>query len=679
MDETPSLARTLEQYRSFFRLFLNSLRQLKAEQWLTGFLVFAAVYYALAFSLYSVLLQETFNTQAFDAGIHDQGLWLLSRFLAPFVTVRGLNQFGDSVSLYRFFIAPLFWLWDNINLLYILQSCSLALGVLPLFLFARRRIGAAAAVAVGLAYLLYPALQNLNLDMYHSEALAVLFMSAALYCLLTDNFRWYYPAMLLTLVGKDEIALTVIFLGLYLILVRRQPRHGWITIACALAWYLICSRLFMPLSNGIGLFAPQPLTYSHWFRGLMENLFNPLYYLANIFHPESLLYYFGLLAPLCFLPLLSGPFLLLALPSVAVNVLSGVPYLRSIFYHYNYIQTAVLLFATVEGLAWLKSKYGNWLFSYAAALLLLSALIANQAYSHFPLFGQWRLIREKAVQLGSREVRSRQAALRLIPPGAQVSASYSLVPHLSHRREIYMFPNPFKAALWGQWFQEGKGLPPAAGHVDYLALDLDNLGPADRALADSLAAGRQYIPIYRDGPLLVLQSAALKRPDAAPPARGGTNLVRNGDFEEVVGEIPANWRVECWQDRDANCAYFADRQNHHHGRYAAALVHEGPADSRWVQEIAVKPNTKYVVSGWIKTAGISPVGAGAAICLMNTEYRSRILRGDNNWQYVKLEFTTDVDQRTVTLACRLGDYGATNVGRAYFDQLELKEVPDGSR
>ena len=58
-------------------------------------------------------LHASYSTQTFDFGIFDQGLWLLSRFEEPFVTVRGLNLFGDHASLIMVPLAPLFWLWND--------------------------------------------------------------------------------------------------------------------------------------------------------------------------------------------------------------------------------------------------------------------------------------------------------------------------------------------------------------------------------------------------------------------------------------------------------------------------------------------------------------------------------------------------------------------------------------
>jgi len=39
-------------------------------------------------------------------------------------------------------------------------------------------------------------------------------------------------------------------------------------------------------------------------------------------------------------------------------------------------------------------------------------------------------------------------ALKMIPKEAPISSDYYILPHLSHRKKIYMFPNPFQECNW---------------------------------------------------------------------------------------------------------------------------------------------------------------------------------------------------------------------------------------
>jgi len=485
---------------------------LKIKNWAWWVVIGFVALYILVFSTYSVLLHEIFWTQAFDAGIEDQGIWLLSRFLVPFDTVRGLNIFGDSCNLYDLFLAPLFWIWNNINFLFIIQSFFLALGAIPLFVYAREKLGHNyLALSVAFSYLLYPALQNLNLDQFHPEALVVLPMVLTLFFLFKKEYKLFYVFLLISLIGKDEVALTGLFIGIFLLLFKREWRHGFITIVISLLWCIVCSKIFAPFYNGVSILGPQPITYTHWFRGLAQNLFNWQYYWSNIFHIESLRYYNNLFAPLAFLPFFSPALVFMAIPSIAVNVLSGTGYLRSVDYHYNYVQCAVLFFALIGGLEfWLKRKW-PWSVSQKVkiwvllAAIWLPALAGNHLLSHLPFDRAWGMTQDRIKDYYSDGVKNKQMAVSLIPAGAKVSASYSLVPHFSHRREIYMFPNPFYPALWGQWFQEGRNFPGSNGHVDFVAVDLNNHGDKERDLIYFLAGSPAFKIIYKKESLLILQ------------------------------------------------------------------------------------------------------------------------------------------------------------------------------
>ncbi|MBN2057490.1 MAG: DUF2079 domain-containing protein [Candidatus Saganbacteria bacterium] len=481
--------------------------------------VLAALVYVVVFSAYSIILHENFMTQAFDAGIDDQGIWLLSRFLPPFVTVRGLNLFGDSVTLTHFFFAPLLWLWNSFNMLLIAQTFWLAIGAIPLFFFARERFkNGFLAMSVSFSYLLYPALQNMNLDQFHSEVIAVLFLIMTIYYLLKERYMPYYVFLVLSLVAKDEVALTGLFLGLFLILFKGKFKHGVITILLSASWYLLCSRVFMPVFNDVGILAPQPLTYSHWFRGLTSNLYNVDFYLHNLFCAESMFYYLGLLLPVAFLPLFSPPVLFLLIPSVGVNVLSGTGYLRSVSYHYNYIQTAVIFFALIGGAAFWQRVLSRWrmlerLAPTLLGLLIFScAIVSNLSWSRLPLNRQWELFNRDLYYLYAQDNLAKHQAVSLVPENAGVAASYSLVPHLSHRQYVYMFPNPFKQSIWGQWFQEGKGLHPAFEHVDYIVLETGLHSSEERLVMNYLRHSLFYDQVLHKDPVLVIKKVKKVRP-----------------------------------------------------------------------------------------------------------------------------------------------------------------------
>src|SRR5947199_2031923 len=73
-------------------------------------LVLVVLLYFVWSARLSVEIHRGYGTSAFDIGLYDQGLWLLSHFKAPFVTLMGRNLFGDHTSFTLLLLVPLYWI-----------------------------------------------------------------------------------------------------------------------------------------------------------------------------------------------------------------------------------------------------------------------------------------------------------------------------------------------------------------------------------------------------------------------------------------------------------------------------------------------------------------------------------------------------------------------------------------
>jgi hypothetical protein len=77
--------------------------------------------------------------------------------------------------------------------------------------------------------------------------------------------------------------------------------------------------------------------------------------------------------------------------------------------------------------------------------------------------------------------------IRDLPDDAVVSAQYSLTAHIDHRDEIYMFPTPFAASLYGPDDSLGGQRLPAADRVEYVVLPA-TMPPDQQAVWDGVQA-----------------------------------------------------------------------------------------------------------------------------------------------------------------------------------------------
>ncbi|MDI6731802.1 MAG: DUF2079 domain-containing protein [Candidatus Margulisbacteria bacterium] len=496
----------------------------------------AMIYYVYNLSFLSILAQANFGTGTHDVGVYDQVIWLASRFMAPISTLGCLSIFATHASFYCILLAPLFWICPSINILYIAQSVFLAAAAIPIFLYGKRRLGNSyLALTVGLSFLLYPALQNMNLENFHPEAIVIFFIAWAIYFMFAGNYRWYYLFLILSIIGKEEVSLTAIFIGLYLWLFKKEKKHGVVTIAIGVIWFLFCSKILMPWANG-ALFAPaaQPLIYSHWFGAFSQNSLNPQYYWNSFISLDALRYINELMLPVLYIPLLAPATLFMVIPSLAVNMLSNCGYFRSVFYHYNYVIIAVLFYALIDAICKIgrpkvNPHVKNALLITAGLALIVSSFITNCALTRIPMVNYASAIKGGLAESKSIRNTAKREALRIIPKDARISVSYSIWPQLSHRKEIYLFPNPFQEAFW----TDGVVRPPALLHVDYLAIEWGNHNNEnDRLILQYLMNSAFFKEKLWCGSLMILQHT-----NVTPEANMGANYtLYNFDKPLVISD-----------------------------------------------------------------------------------------------------------------------------------------------
>ena len=185
----------------------------------------------------SVELHRGLNTSAYDFGLYDQGIWLLSRFESPFVTLMGRNLFGDHTSFILILLVPFYWVIGSSSFLFIVQSMAIAAGAIPVFLYTRRRLDSEIAATVfALVYLIHPATVWIGVENFHPDSFLGLFVGVALYAALEQRWRLLFIALLLSLSVKEDVALVMIPLGIWLAF--RKSRKIGLTTAGFSLWYM---------------------------------------------------------------------------------------------------------------------------------------------------------------------------------------------------------------------------------------------------------------------------------------------------------------------------------------------------------------------------------------------------------------------------------------------------------
>jgi len=170
---------------------------------------------------------HAYEQPAFDMAIPDQGIWLLSRFHDPFLTVAGRNLFGDHPSFIYLLLVPVYWVFPHTETLLVVQSVLIALGAVPVYLLARYLLRSwALATCLAAAYLLNPALQQTNLEQFHVECFETPLLALGIYAAVVWRPRLFILCVVLVLMCKEDAALYTVPLALWALLRRDRKVAG---------------------------------------------------------------------------------------------------------------------------------------------------------------------------------------------------------------------------------------------------------------------------------------------------------------------------------------------------------------------------------------------------------------------------------------------------------------------
>ncbi len=162
----------------------------------------------------------------------------------------------------------------------------------------------------------------------------------------------------------------------------------------------------------------------------------------------------------------------------------------------------------------------------------------------------------------------------------------------------------------------------------------------------------------------------LARDESAAQPLMPPGLIPNASFEKQTNGKPDGWEPQIYNgDAKFDCV-----QTGHSGKWCIMIESSNGADASWLTTVAVKPNSKYKLSAWIKTENLSAdSGRGALLNLHNIQpLQTPAVTGTKDWNKVEIMFNSG-NNTFVQINCLLGGWG-TSTGKAWFDDVHLELV-----
>lgn len=373
------------------------------------------------------------------------------------------------VPLIYIFAIP-FKLWPYSETLLVFNFIAMISAAIPMYKLALTCQGDKRfALFMVVLLLWYPAFQYLVLYEFEMLRFSIPIILWMLYFWEKKNMACYYLFVLLAVLVREEVGLTIMMFGIYLILAEKQRRTGLITAFIGIMAFTIITQMIMPSLRGgeeyqhiaMGSFSAFGSSIGEI---IINTIKNPVLVLKTIFDPIKLANAFMFFLPLLFIPLLAPAVLIAILANFGVGLLSNSITHTSFMLFYLSPSIPFIFYAFIKG--WPKFlvllgrfpiwgnrvKRGNYIDSAAMVIVLSAILIANIFFGPSPISLQFWFKNLRPAPFRTQNFhysvynttdhhRAVDEFCNLIPESVIVSAPQFLHPRLFKKRGTMVFPN----------------------------------------------------------------------------------------------------------------------------------------------------------------------------------------------------------------------------------------------
>jgi uncharacterized membrane protein len=416
-------------------------------------MLLGVAFYAVWMSYATILQHREFATFAYDLGNYDNMFYNTLhghpfRTLSVLPTGGNWSMLSNHAELTIFALLPFYALHPGSETLLIMQATSLALGAIPLYFFAARRLPRPAALVLALAYLAYAPMHESNFYDIHFQPFAVPLVLTALYALDAERPLLFGISFVLAMGCREDVPIGFIVLGVYLLLVGKRTRMALAMTVLAATYFVVIKVIVMPRFGTWWfnefykeLYPAGENTYG----GIVKTLLsNPVYVFKTFVSLEKLALLLLILTPLAFLPLRRGILWMSLLPGVPFTILTTA-YWPTVSISFQYCLFFVPFIFTASALAlasFRASARGNPRLWGAVGAVAVATFLTTRVWGAMPpgdkFKGGFRDIPSlrPVTAMEKQKERDIKELIAKIPKNASISVSEVEHPHVSNRLDV---------------------------------------------------------------------------------------------------------------------------------------------------------------------------------------------------------------------------------------------------
>ena len=407
---------------------------------------------SILYGALSIVRHMHFQSGGFDLGLYDQAVWRFSQFLDPFNTVKGRIIFGDHLVLTLPLLGPLFYLWNDVRMLLIIQAVAIGVSAIPIYFIALKRTASVfASWVVMVLYSLFFGIQYGVFFDFHPIILGVSCLAFFVWSIEYGKKKLFWLFLMLSLLTQENMGIAVFCLGLCYIFRRNakgRTHHSrnwgifnsgnedpvwrdrvrpdfkkiaFLLMVVGIVYSVVAITISAQFSPMGYQFMPEiPKSIPDFFTRLFDSEDKRLTWLYSY-------------SWFSFLPLFSPGSLIAVAGDLSQYFVTGDKFIRmwSPFMHHRAILSVFLTLGLLDILS-ILSRWKRVMVATCIVLVCVSMLLQYKFHFALNKLTKAEYWKEEPWMSDTRKL------LAQVPKDVSIATQQNLVPHLSHRKEIYL-------------------------------------------------------------------------------------------------------------------------------------------------------------------------------------------------------------------------------------------------
>lgn len=421
------------------KIDLEAIKLPKHTSW--GVAGVGILLFTILVSVPSIARYEAYMAHNFDFGIFAQMFENMRTTGLPDTTVERnvlMSHFGVHFSPFYYVLLPFYAICPRPETLLVIQPLFVALGAIPVVLICKHfKLSEVTTAICCLIYLLYPTLANGCLYDFHENKFLTVLIMWAMYFIVKNNWIGTVVFCALILTVKEDAAIYVMSIALYLLVTRKQHLLGGGILAIALIYFSIATSVVATLGDGVMTnrlenYMPEG---ESGFSAVAKTCFANLgYFISQVFTADKIMFMCWMLLPVAFAPFISTnrSIIVLLIPMLVINLMSNWKYQYDVKFQYTYGVAALILFIAYLIIAEAKPQTRSFVLTFS-----LSMCIIMSCSLFFPRADYYH----ECKKINNDMAQQYNSLIATIPTDAEIAAAGSYIPHMYNFPNLYQYPN----------------------------------------------------------------------------------------------------------------------------------------------------------------------------------------------------------------------------------------------